>query len=114
MEAQSRRARITPGGVTEPDLFPRASEFGLGLRARIEAREPAVADVLSPELVLVMPPEEARRARELLTDPPPPPERRPPAPGPRRRIGVGVLAFAAFSILDTVGPLAFALIHLRR
>jgi hypothetical protein len=101
--------------VTQADTFPRATELGLGLRARIEAREPVPADVLSPELVLVMPPDEARRARELLPDPAPAPVRlpAPPAAPVRRRAGVGALAFAAFSVVDTVGPLAFALIHLR-
>ena len=70
--------------------------------------------------MLVAPPEEARRARELLPEGPPwraPPHMRPIAvPGPARRslldaIGpVALLAFLVFSVVDTVGALAFFLL----
>jgi hypothetical protein len=60
----------------------------------------AVAELLSPELVLVSPPDVAARARLLLPDPPAPAPR-PSAPG-----RIELAAVYATTLALTLGPLA--------
>jgi hypothetical protein len=66
---------------------------------------PAVADVVSPELVLVSPPEDAARARRVLRDPVHTVPRSGPAPA-----GHGSALFYAACIAGTLGPLLLAVV----
>jgi len=66
---------------------------------------PAVADVVSPELVLVSPPKDAARARRLLRDPVHTVPRSGSAAGRR-----GSALFYAACIAGTLGPLLLAVV----
>jgi hypothetical protein len=77
-------------------------------RRTIGSAVSAAADVLSPELVLVLPPEEAARARELLWQAPvvaATPRRTPTTPSLR-----GAAAFDVMCIAGTLGPLLLAVL----
>jgi len=66
---------------------------------------PAVADVVSPELVLVSPPEDAARARRLLPDPV---RAVPSSDSAAARHGSAL--FYAACVAGTLGPLLLAVV----